>query len=198
MGLWALGALLGCTEFTSGETPTTGTPETTTGQGSDEGSSTGDTSTGVDAASGGGSTTKESSSDSDGTTTGPDDPPEGDGSSSTGEGAEDEGSSGGIEAFPYAGDYDGTLSAECQISVQGTLEVTVTEVGTAVGSATVMGQSTSLVGTVSETGQVSIDVTVAGFTCSIGGDLADDGSGGSGSFTCPDVGCSGIWSVNPA
>lgn len=199
IGWMALGTLLGCSDFTSVESPTTGAPESTTGPAS-EGSSTGKSSTGVDSASGGGSTGDDSddSDDSDdvGTTTGLDDPPD-DGSTSTGASGEDA-SSGGAEVFPYAGDYTGTFSANCQIYVQGTLAVTVTPIGSAVGSATIEGQSTPLIGTVSETGVVSIDVTVAGVTCSIDGNLANDASGGSGTFNCPALACSGPWSVTGA
>lgn len=193
IGWLALGTLLGCSDFTGVESPTTGTPETTTGEASED-SSTGSSSGGVDSASGGGSTSEDS--DDSGTTTGPDDPPDDD-STSTGAGGEDE-SSGGAEVFPYAGEYTGTFSANCQISVQGTLALTVTPVGSAVGSATIEDQSTPLIGTVSKAGAVNIDVTVADVTCSIDGNLANDASGGSGTFNCPSLACSGPWSVTGA
>ncbi len=193
IGGLAFGTLLGCSDFTNGESGTTGTPETTTGEAS-EGSSTGTSSTAVDGASGGGSTGDDSASASGdvATTTGPDDPLDDD-STSTGTSGEDE-SSGGA-GFPYAGHYTGTFSANCQLTVQGTLDLTVTPIGSAVGSASAEGQSTPLIGTVSETGVVSIDVTVAGVMCSIDGNLADDASGGSGAFTCPSLSCTGTWSA---
>jgi hypothetical protein len=195
VGLLAVCGPLGCTDFSAGEMPASSTDATSDAAGATS-STGGSTSGSVDSAGGTSGAAPDDDGDpgstsSDAATSGS--PPE---SSSSGE--PDQGSSSGEASFPYAGDYVGTFSGACQINVQGQLMMTVTEIGSAVGSASAKGQSTPLIGTVSEMGALAIDISLSGLECSMAGTLADDASGGTGTFSCPSVGCNGGWSLSGA
>jgi hypothetical protein len=189
-----LGLLGGCSSFEAAE------PETTGGSGASMGvgSSTG-TSTTANASDGSaeGATTDDPTSVS-GTTGEPETSTTGidaSTSSSSSSGAQTEESSTGAELFPYAGDYAGTFSGLCVVDFNGTVTATVAPDGVITGIATVSGESTAVTGLVSNLGVVTGSLTILDFACTLAGTLEDDGSGGSGTFTCAAVSCTGSWSL---
>ena len=184
--------LVGCADFKSEQLPGSGDSTGDPGVSTSGGESS---SSGAASASGGSSdpeSTSTSTSEGDSaTTTGAMDDGE-----STGAPVDD-GSSGDVDdSLPYAGDYVGNFSGNCGIGFDGTVTATIDMAGLISGSASAAGQTAPLSGLVSNVGTVSGSLTVVGIPCTLSGTMADDGSGGSGMFSCASVMCSGPWSLS--
>lgn len=190
--------LVGCTEFEGIEQQTTGVASSTGPAASGSSSGTSTTANTSADGSGDGVTTNLTDPTGNAETTGDDDGSTG-GDSSTG-GSESTGSvaaesSSGGEAFPYAGDYAGTFTVRCGLDFDGTVSANVADDGNITGTASAGGESTPVTGTVSPIGVVAGSFSIVAIPCNLAGTLADDGTGGSGMYSCPSVSCSGPWTM---
>ena len=194
--------LAGCGEFASGSG----------GAGRGSGGGSGDTpgETGVSSTSGEAESGAPSAGSDDSTSTAAmgetssgasmDDTTTGSGTGSGDASSTESGETGGGPA--YAGHYIGELSGSCVSpipipSFSGTIDTQIDEAGVVSGTASVAGASEGFNGLVSN-GAVSGSFHVLDYPCTLSGVVAEDGSGGSGTFSCMvNASCSGTWSIIP-
>lgn len=122
-------------------------------------------------------------------------------SSSTSESTTNDGLDGSSEStsaggFPFEAEYTGSFSARCQVSVLGTLDISVDAAGNLMGGATAFGRTAGVTGTVDALGMVVGSAAIEGLgECSLTGTIGEGDLIGSGTFSCPAAPCSGNWTL---
>lgn len=110
--------------------------------------------------------------------------------------AESSESTGSREGFPFEANYTGSFNGACQIEVNGSLALAVDADGIISGTATAAGQVANVGGTVDLFGAVDGNASIGGpGGCDLTGTIAEGNLIGTGSFNCPNVPCSGTWTL---
>ncbi len=96
----------------------------------------------------------------------------------------------------YAGDYVGTVDADCQgTPLTGDLDFNVADDGTLSGTVSSPLGVGTVDGTVDDMGAVDGTADVIVDTCTLDGTIDDMGDA-SGTFTCPIAMCTGTWDAS--